>query len=55
MAAQAAFAALDSVPDRGKRAFDGIGRSDALPMLGREVVECQQFLSVLDREIAESW
>ena len=29
----------------------GIGRADALPVLGGEVEECQQFLPVLDQAL----
>ncbi len=32
--------------DRGKRRFNRIAGADALPMLGREVEECHEFLTI---------
>lgn len=45
--AQAPLGPFGAVADRGEGTLDWIGRSDALPMLGREVVEGQQLVPVL--------
>ena len=37
-----------AVPDGGEHALDGIGRAQVVPVLGREVVERQQRVAVLD-------
>jgi hypothetical protein len=47
LAAQAAFALDGSVADGSKGAFDRIAGPDVLPMLGREVIECQLVGTVL--------
>ena len=47
LAAEASLGLDGSEPYRGEGALDGIGGSDVLPMLGREVVESQQSLPVL--------
>src|SRR5512132_4102173 len=38
-----------SVPHRGEHALDRVGRAQVIPVLGREVVEGQQRVSVLDQ------
>ena len=38
-AAAAALGPSMPQPDRGERALDGVGRSQVLPVLGREVIE----------------
>jgi len=47
--AETAFCALRAVSDRGEGAFDRVRSSDALPVLGREVVEGQQLFSVTEQ------
>jgi hypothetical protein len=38
-----------AVADRSERAFDDVGRSQMLPVLGREIVEGEQRLAILDQ------
>jgi hypothetical protein len=40
-----------AVADRRERAFDDVGRSQMLPMLGGEVVEGEQRLTILDQAL----
>src|ERR1700693_4988953 len=40
-----------AVADGRERAFDDVGRSQMLPMLGREVVEGEQRLTILDQAL----
>ena len=47
--AEASLGALGPVPDRGEGAFDGVRCPDALPVLGLEIVEGQQFVAVFDQ------
>ena len=37
--------------DRRERAFDDIGRAQMLPVLGREIVEGEQRLAILDQAL----
>ena len=39
------------MPDRRERAFDDIGRAQMLPVLGRELVEGQQRIAILDQAL----
>src|SRR5207245_117321 len=43
-----------AVPDGRKGAFNGVRRSQVLPVLGREVVERQQRIAVLGQAIGSS-
>lgn len=45
---QAALGFPGPVPDGGKDALDRVCGADVFPMLGREVVEGQQFVVVVD-------
>ena len=47
VAGQAALGALGAMADRGERGLNRIAGADALPMLGWEVEECHEFLTVL--------
>jgi len=49
VAAEAALGSFGAMADRGKGAFDWVRCPNALPMLGREVVEGEQLFSVLDQ------
>ena len=46
---QRALRADGPVPDRGEHALDRVGRPQVIPVLGREVVERQQRVLVLDQ------
>ena len=44
LSVQAAFGLARAVADRGKDALDRVRGSDVFPMLGREVIEGQQYV-----------
>jgi hypothetical protein len=48
---EASFRPNCSVADGGERAFDDVGRSQVLPVLGREVVEGEQRIAILDQAL----
>ncbi len=48
---QAPLGADRAVADRRERAFDDVGRAQMLPVLGREVVEGQQRIAILDQAL----
>ena len=45
-AAEAALGFTGAVSNHGEGAFDGIGCADVLPIFGREVTECQEYVAV---------
>ena len=49
---QASSGLVGPQSDRRERALDGIGAADMLPMLGREVVEGEQDIAILDHATA---
>src|ERR1700720_1266370 len=48
---ETSFGAHCSVADRREWAFDGVGRSQMLPVLSREVVEGKQRVAILDQAL----
>jgi hypothetical protein len=49
--ANTALGAVAAMPDGGKGALDRVGGADMRPMLGREVVEGEQAITVFDQAL----
>ena len=49
--AQAIFCFHGSLPHGGEGAFDGVAGADMFPVLGGEIIECQQSFPILDQAL----
>ena len=49
IARQTTFGSFGPVADGGKGGFNRVAGPDALPVLGRKIIKCQQFIPILEQ------